>query len=93
MVSKRKCPCCLQVKPASDFYKNPNTTSGLEKDCKQCKLEKAKVARTRKAKEINHLFGLRFRVERLEAAMRKAGLMGPEETLLKTADQAIGESE
>lgn len=71
----KRCFTCKKVKPTKDFYLNQNTSDGLERNCKKCKAEIAKVAKAKRGKELGQIFGLRFRVERIEKSLREAGLL------------------
>lgn len=44
----KKCSCCGQEKPLSEFYANPRCNDGHIGQCKKCKCERAKERRLRK---------------------------------------------
>lgn len=48
----RTCTKCLEIKSASDFYRDRRTASGYRSDCKSCRGAYAKVHRQAHAEEI-----------------------------------------
>ena len=51
LISK-ECPCCHEVKPASEFNKNKSKADGLQTNCKECR-KKYKQKNKDKIKEYN----------------------------------------
>ena len=43
MSKTKKCSCCGQHKPLSEFHKNKSRKDGLNHDCKVCKLARTKA--------------------------------------------------
>lgn len=52
MTTMQVCKCCGSEKSFSEFYKHPNTKSGLDSSCKVCRLAKVAARYNEKANEI-----------------------------------------
>ena len=46
---EKKCPCCLEMKPASEYYLVPNRNNSLHTYCNPCKSQKAREKKPAKA--------------------------------------------